>query len=82
MQEKIAAGDKTKLRAEDLDNQKDPKQQLKENSQTIKIMKNDLKSIIAPEEQKYQLMIPDNPNYINVEVLPDMLPVYLKMPCS
>jgi hypothetical protein len=27
-------------------------------------------------------MIPDNPNYIQVEVLPDMLPVFLKIPCS
>jgi hypothetical protein len=27
-------------------------------------------------------MTPDTPNFSNVEVLTDMLPVYLKMPCS
>ena len=36
---------------------------LAKNSQQIKILKNDLRSIVAPEESKYQPLLPDNPNY-------------------
>ena len=82
MIEKLANGDKTKVTADDLNQNKDPKKGLKENSQQIKILKNEMKSIVAPDEQKYNIMIPDNPNYITVEVLPDCLPVFLKIPCS
>ena len=54
---------------------------LAENNQMIKILKNELKSTIAPEEEKYQTLTANNPNYLNVEVLPDLLPVYVKVSC-
>lgn len=38
--------------------------------------------MIAPEEEKYQIMEPNFPNYMNVELLPDLLPVYLKVSCA
>lgn len=55
---------------------------LAKNSQQIKILKNDLRSIVAPEESKYQPLLPDNPNYQTIECLPHMLPIYLKVPAS
>jgi len=44
-------------------------------------MKYQLINLVAPESEKYQLIIPNN-EYNNVEVLPEMIPVYLKVPCS
>ena len=38
--------------------------------------------MIAPEEEKYQIMEPNFPNYMSVELLPDLLPVYLKVSCA
>ena len=38
--------------------------------------------MIAPEEEKYQIMEPNFPNYMNVELLPDLLPVYIKVSCT
>lgn len=38
--------------------------------------------MIAPEEEKYQIMEPNFPNYMNVELLPDLLPVYIKVSCA
>ena len=38
--------------------------------------------MIAPEEEKYQIMEANFPNYMNVELLPDLLPVYLKVSCA
>ena len=55
---------------------------LQKNSLRIKILQNDLKSIVAPEEDKYTTLMGDNPNYITVESLPNMLPVYLKLSAS
>ena len=41
-----------------------PKAILEKNSLKIKILQNDLKSIVAPEEDKYNILQGDNPNYI------------------
>jgi len=48
----------------------------------IKILKNDLKATVATEEEKYQVLQPNHPSLISVEVLPDLLPVYAKVHCS
>ena len=48
----------------------------------IKILKNDLKSCIEPEEHKYVIVDPNNLQMTHLEVLPDLLPVYAKIPCS
>ena len=41
-----------------------------------------MKSVIAPEEDKYTILKGDSPEYEIVDCLPDMLPVYLKLPAS
>lgn len=55
---------------------------LGKHSHEIKILQNEMKSVIAPEEDKYTILKGDSPDYETVDCLPDMLPVYLKLPAS
>ncbi len=48
----------------------------------IKILKNELKQCIAPEEQTYYIVDPHHLQQTAVEVLPNLLPVYANIPCS
>ena len=72
-------GESNETTQDDDDVLKNPKAILEKNSLKIKMLQNDLKSIVAPEEDKYIILQGDNPNYIQVECLPNMLPVYLKL---
>lgn len=54
---------------------------MEENTKMLKLMKNQLNNLVAPDVDKYQTLIPNN-DYETVEVLPQLIPVYLKVPCN
>ena len=47
----------------------DSKRLMEKNTKLVKILKNQINSIVAPDEQKYQVILP-NCNLETVEVLP------------
>lgn len=48
----------------------------------MKILKNDLKSLVETEENKFAMIEANNLHPTQIEVLPDLLPVYAKIPCN
>ena len=59
----------------------DSKTLIEKNTKVVKILKNQISTLVAPDEDKYQVILP-NCNFETVEVLPQMIPTYLKIPCS
>ena len=56
------------------------KQILDKTTQDIKILRNDIKFIMAAEHELYNILIPNN--FEKVEILPELRPSYLKINCG
>lgn len=65
-----------------LDDIEDPKAQLEENANKLKILKNNLKSLVTTEQEKYVEITPNDKGFKKIETLPDMLPTYCRVQCG
>ena len=45
-------------------------------------MKHNLKSLVEPEELKYQIVVPNSSQYQKISILPDRVPIYCRICAS